>query len=669
MSVDLQRGFRIGQWTVYPLKGEILSVNGAVHLEPKVMEVLVTLAEGAEDVVQRETLLNNVWGRRAAISDEPLTRCIAQLRRALGDSWRDPEFIETVPKRGYRLKVAVEPLQEARGEDATSPLTPATETNVDKSGTELRHAREALTTGKRTRHLGYWSIALLILGALVLNIAYYAMRPAARSGTDAVDIAPNSIAVLPFTNLTEDPDNDFLGDGLAEEILSRLARVAGLRVVARMSAFSFKGSGLDIPEIARRLRVNYVLQGSVGPERDGVRITADLVDREGYQVWTDTFRMALTDFENLFSVQDAISGSIVTNMELGLNEPLETVAAVTPSTNRTAWMLVQRARRQIAQRDQGSLRRAVSLLEDAIEADAHYGEAYVELARAYSLLPSYSAYESEDELYNIALATLAKGAEMDSSVRRTQKGIEAFISFDRWDWIWAETTFREALDETPGDPNLLQSYSNFLASVGRLEESVDAALRAQDLDPESPVINDRLAVAYMWVDRDTDALRQFEIARELGLGETANRAAYMVLKLRLGEYEEVRDLLTALQRMFVRPTDWIDPFLAALQDERLLPAAVDALTRADEERSISKMYLFGAWVYLNQLDRALDAAFEVVHDPQSFVIEFLFSREAAELRRHPRFAALLRQLGLERYWDEFGWPQMCRRDGDDIVCQ
>jgi len=650
--MQLNRGFRIGQWLVRPTHCEIEDSERTLHLEPKVMEVLVALAEMPQEVVLREILLERVWGSRAAVSDEPLTRCIAQLRQALGDSWRNPQFIETVPKRGYRLKVDVRP---AVGETPDSEVLP----DADPTPLAIR------SMPNRRTALG---VAIVALTAIAIGTVLATTRFFERQDNAAPFGAPNTVAVLPFENLTEDAENDYVGDGIAEDILRRLSRLPGLRVVARSSSFSFRGTETSVREIAQRLRVSYVLQGFITADTDGIRITTDLVDSDGFQRWTDSFRVKYSEFEDLFPAQNTITTSIVGIIQRGLDEPVESRGAIPTTTNRDAWMLVQRARRQIAQRDQGSLRRAVALLKRAMQADTGYGEAYVELARAYALLPSRSAFETEEELFNLALATLAEGEEMDSSVQQSRREIEAIISFERWDWIWADTAFRDALAVAPADADLLQSYANFLATVGRLDDSLDAALRAQILDPESPVINDRLAVSYMWLNRDADALQQFETARELGLGDNANREAYLVLELRLGEYDEVRSLLIGLQGMFVRPTEWIDPFLAALQDTSLKPFAVETLSRAAAERNISMLYLFGAWVYLGELDSAMEAAFELIHDPQSFLIEFLFSREAEEFRKHPRFGALLRQLGLERYWDQFGWPEMCRRDGPEIVC-
>jgi hypothetical protein len=211
-------------------------------------------------------------------------------------------------------------------------------------------------------------------------------------------------------------------------------------------------------------------------------------------------------------------------------------------------------------------------------------------------------------------------------------------------------------------------YSQFLSAVGRTQESADYARRAKESDLLSPVVNHRLSVASMWIDDDDDALRYSQIAEELGMGPTANPDSYIVLEFRLGEYAGIRPLLIGVQTMFARPTSWVDPLLDALASPAKRPLAIEALARAEDARDIPRKYLFGAWVYLNENERAIATGLKLVNDRPSFNVEFLFSREARALRAYPRFGELIRAIGLNRYWDQFGWPAMCREQGDDIVC-
>jgi TolB-like protein/DNA-binding winged helix-turn-helix (wHTH) protein len=665
--VELKQGFRLADKEVRPLTGELVSADGIVHLEPKVMEVLAALAQRPGDVVEREELLRLVWGSRAAVADEPLTRCIAELRRVLGDSRQTPTFIQTIPKRGYRLLCPVTPLAPpaaTRPEPAAAPppvreppAQPPAATAPDASAASARVPRP------RPAHAA-WLGGLAAVLALAGIAAWVLTRGGAESGNDA-SIERNTIAVLPFSDVGGTSDTAYFGEGLADEILNRLSGVDGLRVVARTSSFAVRESADDVRSIAQRLGVAHVLEGTVRRDGERVRIDVQLVDAtRGYRLWNAGYDGVLGD---IFALQDQIANTIVAKLRDTVPTEIKTNAIATsaPTTNLAAYELLLRGRQYLDRRDEASLRRSIRLFEQAIELDAGYGQAYVELAKAYALLPSYSA-EIQEEMFDLALATLAQGVEQDPSLDASMQVVVALVSYARWDWINAEVAFRRALEHAHNDPDLLVWYSQFLAAVGRPAESADHARRAKELDVLSPVVNHRLSVASMWVDDDAEAQRYVAIAEELGMGPTPD--AYIVLKFRQRDYAAVRPLLIGVQTMFAKPTAWVDPLLAALASPEQRPQAVAALARAEAERDIPPKYLFGAWLYLDEAERAVDAGLRLANDRPSFNVEFLFSREARGLRSHPRFGELVRAIGLNRYWDRFGWPAMCRKSGETITC-
>jgi serine/threonine-protein kinase len=485
------------------------------------------------------------------------------------------------------------------------------------------------------------------------------------SGASDEPIARNTIAVLPF--VSDAADNEYLGEGLADEILNRLSAVDGLRVVARTSAFAVRGSADDIRGIGARLRVAHVLEGTVRRSGDQVRIDARLIDAQrGYQVWASSYERVLGD---IFALQDEIANTIVTKLRetVPTELPSMPISTSAPTDNLAAYELWLRGRQFLHRRDEDSLRRSIRLFQQAIELDRGYGQAYVELAKAYALLPSYSA-EAQDEMFDRALATLAAGVEQDPTLDASMQGVLALISYARWDWIAAEVAFRRALEQSHSDTDLYVWYSQFLSAVGQTAASAEVAQRAKESDPLSPVVNHRLSVASLWIDANAEALRYSQIAEELGMGPTANPESYIVLKVRLGDYAAIRPLLIGVQTMFARPTEWVDPLLDALASPDKRPQAIEALAQAEEARDIPHKYLFGAWLYVGEDERALAVARKLVNDRPSFNAEFLFSREARSLRSHPRFGELIRAIGLDRYWDQFGWPNVCSRSGERIVC-
>ena len=303
--------------------------------------------------------------------------------------------------------------------------------------------------------------------------------------------------------------------------------------------------------------------------------------------------------------------------------------------------------------------------QEAIDLDSHYGQAYVEQAKANALLPTYSA-EIQDEMFDQALTTLADGIKQDPSLDDSMQVVVALVASARWDWIAAEVAFRRALEHEPNDSDLLVWYSQFLSAVGRPAEGAEYARRARERDLLSPVVNHRMSVASMWIDADDDAARYVQVAEDLGIGPAPH--AYIVLKFRQHDYAAARPLLIGVQTMFARPTAWVDPLLDALAHPEHRPQAVEALARAEKARDVPPKYLFGSWLYLGETERALDAALRLVNDRPSFNVEFVFAREGRELRRHPRFGELVRAIGLNRYWDRFGWPETCRHSGDTIAC-
>ena len=637
MDVDLKLGFSLGDWEVQPLLGQIIGSSGAVHVEPKIMDVLVALASRPGEVIERDDLMNEVWGGRAQ-SDEPLNRCIASLRRILNDSRAAPEYVETIPKRGYRL---VAPVKAHAMSGRSRPSHP-----IAEFWRRRLFRREAV----------YAVVAVLIVGLGV----WFVLRPPDNSAT------PVTLAVLPFANLSDDSDEP-ISDGLSVEIMTRLARVEGLIVVARTSSFSFKESNDDAKTIARKLQVSHLLDGSVRKDGDRLKITAELIDSEGLRLWSDNYTGVLSD---VFSLQDTIANDIVSQVRPSLQvmdtkSPIETEP---PTDNLDAYELVLRGGFQLQRRNESALTHSISLFENAIELDENYGDAYVGLATAYALLPSY-ALVAQDASFDLAMATIEKGANKDPSVDTKAAGIMSFmLFFGEWRWIESEIGFRKALAYSPDDAELLQWYSQFLGGVGRTEESLYHATRAKELDRLSPVINHRLAIAYMWMNQNELAREQYELASELGMAPASIPEAYLILLLRLGEYDEVRLLMTGLEKMLGHSTDWIEPVLQAIQDPETRPAAVEAVIRAERENDISKQYLYGVWVYLNETDRALDIAHELIQDRPSFNTEIMFAEETSALRQNPRFGDLIREIGLHRYWENFGWPEMCSPVGEQIVC-
>jgi TolB-like protein/DNA-binding winged helix-turn-helix (wHTH) protein len=639
VETDLKQGFYLGEWEVRPLQLEVVGPDGKRHVEKRWMQVLVMLASRAGEVIERDEILDVVWEGRA-MNDEPLNRCISQLRKVFRDSPQKPEFIATITKVGYQLIAPVRPLEPAAPE-VVADEAPPTDTP--------RHSRLSL------RALGAAAAALVAVGAALIWIG----------GFPEPDQA--SIAVLPFENLGDDSTQDDLGRGLAEEIRQRLASVDGLAVAGRTSSRAAAGSGKDAAAIADDLGVMHLLEGSIRVDGSDMRIAASLLHDDGYEVWSKTYAMPLAD---VFTMQDEIANDIVGQIapEIVAKGPGSPISTTQATRNPDAYLLYVRGQEQLASRSEGPLRRSITLFEEAIALDKNYADAYVGLATAHALLPFYSD-EPMEASFDRARSIIARGAQADESVDTKAAGIVAFMLFhSEWRYIESENAFRVALQNRPNDAELLNWYSQFQASVGRDRESLEYAIRARDLEPLSPVVNQRLAIAYLWVNENQLAEEQFALAAEQGMPVTTQPDAYLLLLLRQDKLEIARLLMAGAQKMQGLDSGWVDALFMAMQDAAHGPAAVEAVEQAVATGNISDLHLFGVWVYLGETERAIDTALRLTEHRIRFIPEFLFAAETAELRRHPRFAEVVRAIGLDRYWDYFGWPAMCQRDGDAIIC-
>lgn len=616
---DLAKGFRLGPWSIVPENGEIDDGAQSHRLEPKVMDVLTSLARHAGTLVTKQQLIDEVWDGRA-VTDEVIARCISALRTHLGDDHKAPSYIETLPKRGYRLLAAVEPLH---------------------AGTPVSDPR--LAGGRRRGGLILLAIAFVAIGYLAVRL----LSPSPQA--EAFD----SVAVLPFTNLSASPDQ-YLADGVTEELTYALTQLPDLKVAARTSAFQFRDTALDVREIGRRIEVDGIIEGSVRREDDRLRVTAQLVDtRTGYQLWAVTFDGSVQDvFRLQRQVAERVRDSIRGNGRIP--EP----DAVTEPANFAAYDLYLRGRYALNRRGADSLERAVSLFREAIALDPGYGPAYLELASALSLLPSYSS-EHGDSMYEDATRIANNGVQADPTISEAAAALQGYIHNKRGEWLESDRAYQTALRANHVESTTHQWYSNMLASVGRLQEALEQAQRARRLDPLSPVVMSRLAMTSLWNNDHKAAERQFTVASELGIKSRLHLESQLLLLIREGRLDEARELARDPESGTV--PEWLDALLDCLGGGTRCEAAEAAL-QSDED--VSARVQLVAWALLEQLDKVGEVAGRLEQDIGAFETELLFIAELEGFRRLPQFQRLLEAIGISDYWEQIG----CRWSEAGVRC-
>ncbi len=415
MDEKLRRGFRIGAFSVEPLTGRITGPKGAQHVQPKVMDVLVFLAQHAGELVERDTLLEQVW--RRVTSEEVLTRCISELRGVFGDERGTPSYIQTVPKRGYRLLEQIVLPSEQRPVAAPAP-----------AGAEA--AAEAVSPPE----LGH---------------------------------AMASVAVLPFDNHSADPANVFMGDAFAAELHSTLARADRLRVAARRSSFVFKNTNVDMREIGTRLQVDYVISGSLQVSGPNLRVHAELSDaKRGTQIWAQSYDRKS---EDLLAVEKEIAEAIVAAFTTQQMRAEMSSARHKSTSNLDAWGLVQKARSFVLDYTAEGLADAIAPLERAIELDADYPEAHATLASLLveRLVNGLSADAKADEAAAIESATKALAlAPQDPFILK----LVSLVFTYRGDFRKAVSCLRKAVTYAPFDFGAWGYFGWPLTASGSIED-------------------------------------------------------------------------------------------------------------------------------------------------------------------------------------------------------
>ena len=676
MEGTSESGFLLGDQHIEPASCAILTTEGEIRIEPRVMDVLMLMVTHAGQVVTREQFVKNVW-TGTFVTDEVLSRCIYRLRQALGDNPKQPRFIETVPKRGYRL---IAPVQKNGPVGGEVPASAQDDMVLGPTTTQQLNSTSGRRSPATWKHLKWIGPIAAVCILVVVYLARYASIPQQANvpitnvdgAVDATSVsrapvrAGNSIAVLPFVNMTQDSENDYFCDGLSEELISLLTKVPHLKVVARTSTFMFKDKGEDVRRIAELLGVNNVLEGSVRMEGNHIRVATQLIDANtGYHIWAETLDL---EFKDIFTVQEQIASAIVRALKVSLDaeEAVPGISdRVAPTADMTAYRLYLQGLYHWKRRGEPAIRKSIDLFRAAIERDPAFAYPYQALSTAYFVLPFYSR-ESSATAFDQAEAAARKALELDASLGKAH-AVLASISLKRWDWSAAERQFQLAVAAEPNDPTIHQWYSEFLSYVGYIDESVTEALRARELDPVSPVINDRLGVTYLWSGEYELATEQFRIATDLGLSRMAYDQAYALLLLHNGQIDEAVNLYEEILGKFGLNTDWVRPVAEATRDPVLVPRALEALALARAHSSLPDSTVFYAAVLLKRPDLAFEVAKNTLVD-KSLTVEFLFAPEAKILRRDPRFAALLAGLGLDTYWDQHGWPEFCERQLETVVC-
>ena len=479
-----------------------------------------------------------------------------------------------------------------------------------------------------------------------------------------------SIAVLPFTNLSGDASKDYFSDGMSEELLNLLARVPGLQVASRTSAFAYKGRNVDIRQVGKDLGVETVLEGSVRQAGDQVRITAQLIDTEtGFHLWSDTYDRQLAD---IFQVQDEIAGAIVDRLRIQLAPEDQQLAQRTraPTQNVEAYELYLQGRAVWKKRGEENLKRAIELYQSALARDPAFARAHAALASAYVVMAGYTKEQGDEKKFNPMAETSARQALVLEPNIGEAHAVLAQINADRGDFLDAESGFFFAISLEPNEPTPHHWYSILLSRVGRLQAGLTQARRAYELDPSSPILAANLGNMLLQLGQDDEALRFVSLASELGLSKK-EYGVEATVAIRRGDWVDARRLMGEIDNI----PDEIKPeaqrFVDALADPKLRPEVVAGM-RAIDPKIAPQAFFIGPYLQLGEVDlvfRILDD--ELRNDANSWVnnwdLGHVWTPEGRRFRTDKRFGPLAERIGMVDYWKQYGYPDGCRAGTDAVL--
>lgn len=605
--------FLLGPWLIQPRLNGISAEGVTRHVEPKMMQVLVCLAAQQGEVVSKDRLMKTVWPD-TFVTDDALLRCISELRKALEDDPKEPKYIQTIPKSGYRLVAEVKCVERGAPEDRR-PI---------------------------------WVLgSAAVVSLAVLLVAGYLIRRAFWLPT-SVMAKKTMLAVLPFQDLGGDAEQEYFSEGLTEEMITQLARLQAdrLGVIARTSAMQYKGTKKSVEQIGRELRVDYLLEGTVRHEGQRVRVTAQLIRvRDQTHVWAEGFDRELS---GILSVQNEVARAIAEQIHLTLAPAMARELASPRPVNPEAYAAFLKGRYYMYKLTAEALKKATEHHQSAVELDPSFARAWTGLADSYWLRGTWWGDLPPRQAFPMAKEALAEALKRDGRLGEAYAS-RGWIRFSyEWDFPAAEADFRRGIELSPNSAGPTSSYGTFLRCMKRLEESRVQMERALAINPMDPVDLAETSALYVQMKQPAKAevlaRRALEVDPAFPHGKwglamayaNANRADQAVRLLEKGLASPHPDMLSMmlLGRLYGQAGKTAEA-RKVLKTMMRHPSAAQSM--------IAEVY---AW--LGEKDRAIEWLEKGFAEREPHMVWLNLSPDNHPLWGDPRFQDILRRMNFPR---------------------
>lgn len=610
----------------------------ALKLERIPLEILILLLEHRGETLTRDEIVAKIWGKDVFLdTDNSIRGAIRKIRQVLKDDAEQPRFIQTITGQGYRFIAPVISYEEEKGRDVST---------VEE---EKEHRLETLVQvdcdqRPRTLPTVRWRVLGVAAGVALLGMAYVVFR--GRS-TDATPTRIKSLAVLPLRNLSRDPAQEYFADGMTEEVIGRLSTIHGLRVISRTSVMRFKDTREPVPEIAKKLGVDAIVEGSVIREGNRVRVHAQLIRAATDEhFWSESYDREIGD---VLTLQSNVARSIAEKVRVTMTGQEHSQLAATRYVAPEVYENYLKGQSQLsAGNSRPEIEKSLAFFQEAIRQDPSFAPAYVGLAAAYDTLAEVFVGVPPGEVRSKAIEAARKALDLDPELAEPHTVLGDLYQ-QQWRWSEAEAEYRQALELNPNDASAQLGLAGWLMCQGRTEDALDWSRRARELDPvgsggssigwflyQARQYDDAIrelrsvlavrpddATAYWFLGyaliangRPEQAIPQLEKARSLTGGSAAVIGVLVRAEAHAGRRTEALRLVEELKRR---------------QKTGYVPAAA----------------FLNAYLGLDDREQAF-AWLERAYQEQSNILQFLKVHPHFDpIRDDPRFSDLLRRVGLD----------------------
>ena len=651
--------YRIGDLLLDAGTQEVTRSGTVVPVPRLSFKLLLSLARHAPNVVSTQQLEKEVW-EGLVVDRGTVNKRVMLLRKSLREDLKAEPYIAVIRGSGYRLVAQVERIDCLRDE-------PAREEKAPHNG--LQHS------AKTSRTISFWllgTIAVLVLSFALWDTPVEPIMPGSDESASGENQAASmvysqrAIAVLPFVDMSDNQTHHYLGDGIAEDVINLLAEMNGLEVAARTSSFAFRETHATLSEIASKLHVGTVLEGSVRYSDDRIRVTAQLINaRTGYHIWSQNYDRS---FDEVFTVQDDIASNIAETLKLTLDESGQPDSRKSMTGDMEAFRLYLKGRDlmndRIQLRDEG-LYSALEYFNEAIAEDPMFARAHAGVASVSWLLTSYDLSLNKQEWYEKAEASALFALEIDPGSIEALGALAAVYS-KRGDLEQAAELFDRVRSIDGSKSDVISWEATLHIRLGYFEELIRSLSREYSRDPFNEIIAWVLADALIYSGRPAEAIVILDKLRHF-----THRDYYLALaSIYSGAYETARELLRDVQmRSGTMPPEFADLLIDALENPVRIPVASQMIVTATQAGELDKLVGFESLLILGS-PRAFDLGIDPVSDIKNLQLHAqIWNNWAIEFRQDPRFKEWVAALGYVDFWRKHGWPDRCRPTGlTDFEC-